>query len=1071
MKNPFFIFFAASIISIGLTNCDDQGYKIKEDFNLPDIVDYNFHIKPILSDRCYKCHGPDVQERKSDLSLHTNEGLFNRIGAGGKPIVPFNIKKSEAFQRIISDDPEEVMPPADSKLTLNDQEIALIAKWIDQGAKWKEHWSFSKPAKAELPNIVNKDWAFNEIDHFILSDLEQKGLNPSLSADKEVLLRRATLDITGLPPTLDEIKEFENNGSNSVFEKTLDRLLESKAYGERMASDWMDIARYADTHGYLDDTHREVWHWRNWVIDAFNDNLPYDDFVIWQLAGDLLQDATKNQTIATAFNRLHRQNQEGGIIAEEYRVEYVADRVSTTAKAFMGITMECARCHDHKYDPISQKEFYQMAAFFNNSFELGRAPIGYESGPTMTLIDDIKAQNIDSIRQIIQDLEYQVNDIKVDIGELNQWKKNALEDQNWRTFIDQNLKGFYSFESLVDSKFDNHIHSKNPAHAISWKPTHTAEGINGNAILLEENNAVLFGKEVGNFDRTDAFSMSIWVYLNEKYDDASILDNCDHKWHAYRGYEMRIVDGKLSFRMSHNYPQNAIRVDSKSDLPTKKWIQITFTYDGSSRANGIHFYFDGTPISSTPVFDDLFKSIRHDYNNDMVVMPYFGLKVGSRMNDPTLLRSKIDEFKIYDRELSEIEVGLLSGKLSVNKLADDDHLFTTEQIQKWYNLNHDNSEDNQLYKVREIENDLITDTEEVMVMQDHKSVNSTYVLNRGIYNQRLEEVFHDAPSEILEFTEELPENRLGLAKWIVHPDHPLTSRVVVNRIWQMLFGKGLVTTPDDFGNQGALPSHPELLDWLAVDLLENDWNIKGLIKKIMLSHTYQQSSNSRSDLEDFDPENILLSRGPRYRLPVEMIRDQALASSGLLTAKIGGPSVKPYQPEGLWAEQAFQAWANYEQSEGEDLYRRTLYTYWKRNTPHPFLTTFDISDRATCTVKRNITSTPTQSLMLLNYPVFHEAARRLAEKNLIEIVQSTTSKRIEYIFQSLTGRKPSKREQSTLENFYHSEKESFMKNKSSTNEYLKIGEYRGTTDDPIELAALTSLGHSIMNTVNFYMKI
>lgn len=1040
---------------------------------LPQKIDFNFHVKPILSDRCYTCHGPDEKARKAALRLDTEAGIFAPLSENKDAyiVVPHNLGKSNLYQRISSDDPEYLMPPPTSNLRLTSYEKAVLAKWIEQGAEWKKHWSFSAPQESNIPDIADASWAKNEIDQFILKKLEKENLSPSGEADKATLLRRISFDLTGLPPSIEELDDFLADKSEHAYEKQVDRLLSSPAYGERMAADWMDVARYADTHGYLDDTHREVWHWRDWVIQAFNENLPYDKFITWQTAGDLLPHATQEQKLATCFQRLHRQNQEGGVLPEEYRIEYVADRVQTTAKAFLGITMECARCHDHKYDPISQKNFYQMAAFFNNTFETGRAPIGYESGPTMLLTDAETEAQIQHIRKAIKAQENRLLDKEPEYQTaFEKWLEKDRKTVSTKSIIRKDLLADFSFERIDEDRFRNKQNTNHRASLIGGKVKDAwVSGIKGKGLKFDEKNALLLGKDIAQFERTDAFSISLAVFPDKAYEDASIFDNCDHKWHAYRGYELRIKEGRLLFRISHNYPQNALQIEALQALPIQAWSQISVSYDGSSKAEGMKIYVEGRLIETKIVHNNLYKSILRDEKNPLVVMPYMGFKLGWRMNDPSLVGGKIDELKIHKRELSALEIAHIHGTLDLENILQKDKLKAQEQKGLWdlYTLHGYPTKDpvkKELKALQEQENRLVTNIPEAMVLGDQPTLRPTFVLNRGDYQEPLEEVQVGTPGSILDFPDEAPKNRLGLAQWLVDAKNPLTARVAVNRLWQICFGQGLVRSPDDFGSQGALPTHPFLLDYLAVEFRTSGWDVKAMLKRILLSATYRQHSHISPALVEKDPDNKLLARAPRYRLPAEMLRDQALAVSGLLYKKPGGKSIKPYQPEGLWSEIAFQAWAHYKVDTGNLLYKRSLYIYWKRNTPHPFMTTFDIPDRATCSVKRLRTSTPMQALMMLNYPQFPEASRAFSEK-ILTVGGASLEEQLSYAFRTLISHAPSQEEIEAMRQLYTQEFLRFTENPEAARAFLEVGAYPiNPTLNPIELASFASVSLALMNT-------
>jgi hypothetical protein len=756
---------AAAVLAalLALPRCQPSGAPGAARQGLPQVVDFNFHVKPILSDRCFKCHGPDENTREGGLRLDTREGAFAALGDDGHfALIAGDLKNSTLLQRIFSDDPNLLMPPPQSNLALDEREKSILKRWVEQGAVWKTHWSFTPPEKPALPTVKSQRWAQNEIDFFILAELEQQGLEPGNRASREQLIRRLSFDLTGLPPSLEDIDAFLADDSPGAYEGLIDRLLDSEACAEHLAAQWMDIARYADTHGYQDDLERTMWPWRDWVIHAFRKNMPYDDFIRWQLAGDLLPEPTREQLIATAFNRNHKITQEGGVIPEEYRIEYVADRTHTAGTAFLGLTMECARCHSHKYDPIEQREYYQLFSFFNNVPEQG---------------------------------------------------------------------------------------------------------------LIETYGAI---------------------------------------------------------------PEPYIRL-------SKKEIEEVLTF--------------------------------------------------------------------------------------IN--------------------NRDSLEDIPL-----------------MVMQELPQPRQAYVLRRGQYDQPEAPVSPGAPVALGGFPAELPPNRLGLAEWLLAPGHPLTARVTVNRFWQQLFGTGIVATPEDFGNQGALPSHPELLDWLAVRLIESGWDVKAMLKYIALSATYQQSCELRPGLLERDPENRLLARAPRLRLSAEMIRDHVLASSGLLNRQLGGPSVKPYQPPGLWEETTGGgggSTATYVMDQGDKLYRRSMYTFWKRTVPPPSMMAFDAPTRDFCTVERQKTSTPLQALVLLNDPQMIEANRVMAYR-AIEQAGASPRERIAYLFRLATSRQPRESELLPLLDYFELELARFRANPTAAERFLALGQYPHQDLAPLaETAAYALLANAIFN--------
>ncbi len=1029
---------------------------------IPEVIDFNLHVKPILSDRCFACHGPDKNNQKADLRLDTEAGLFAALTEGsGHVIVPGSLRQSEVYQRIVASDPEVQMPPPESNLSLSPREIAILSRWIEQGAVWKPHWAFITPELPELPNVKQTNWARNPIDNFVLAKLEGKALSPSPEADRETLIRRVSFDLTGLPPTLEEVDAFLADESPDAYERVVDRLLASPAYGERMATHWMDVARFADSYGYLDDKHRPMWPWRDWVIEAYNENLPYDDFITWQLAGDLLPNPTKEQVLATAFNRNHKQNSEAGIIYEEYRVEYVADRTNTLGKAFLGLTVECARCHDHKYDPISQKEYFRLFAFFNSTFEIGSPSYGIDQtpGPALLLTDSATDTQIAALKRAIAQHEQQV-------ATHHQKATPAITEARVQADVAQHLRrslvAHYPFDKVTGDRSVNKLDATKPATLNDPLPV---DGVQGEAIGIDANNSVTLGKDVGLFDRSDPFTVSLWIKPAKTYEEATVFQHSYHKRYGFTGYTLLLLDNKPSFQLAHSYPHNATQVTATEALPAGEWAQVTLTYDGSSRAAGTQIFINGERARTAVVYDNLYKSIIPQ--EDEHTYAFEGFFMGMRANHTTFPGGAIDELKIFDRNLTALEVQQVYG-------PDATQPATAEQLQEYYRSHYDLPLQEQQRKLRQLraqENEILSKTSEIMVMGDQPEPRPTFVLERGVYDAHGESVTPGTPEQVLPFPDTLPQNRLGLARWLTHPQNPLTARVAVNRFWQMHFGQGLVPTSDDFGNQGDLPTHPELLDWLARQFIAPGWDKKAMHKLIVTSATYRQSSVIEPAMLEKDPDNLLLARGPRHRLPAEMIRDNALAISGLLAQKVGGESVYPYQPEGLWDELSNKPWRyQYTQSEGDDLYRRSLYTIWKRTAPPPSLLIFDAADRDGCTVRRRTTSTPLQALVLLNDPQYLEACRALAERMLQEGGNGLKEQLI-FGFRALTGRHPDSEEVRIITQMYQEEVARFAEAPESAVAYLSAGEYQPNQElDVVQLASLASVANAIMNTDEAYTK-
>ncbi|MDF9798595.1 hypothetical protein OKW21_003858 [Catalinimonas alkaloidigena] len=1040
---------------------------------IPDKVSYNFHVKPILSDRCFACHGPDEDKREAGLRLDVAEAAFAELpeNEGKHAIVAHDLADSEFYHRIISDDPEVQMPPPESNLSLSAEEKAILIRWIEQGADYKPHWAFAPAEKKPVP-VSQSSWIKNEIDAFVLRQLEEKGLSPSAEADRETLIRRLSFDLTGLPPSLEEIDAFVADTSPEAYEKLVGRLLDSPAYGERMAAHWLDVARYADSDGYLDDKHRDFSPWRDWVIEAFNQNMPYDEFVTLQLAGDLLPNATREDILPTAFNRLHKRNTEAGIVFEEYRVEYVADRTNTLGKAFLGLSLECARCHDHKYDPVSQEDYYSMFAFFNSTFESGSPVYGPDQtpGPALLLSDEKTDAQISELRQFIYQQEESLEEDK-EQKHFAQWKKakpnlhRALAQD-----MQRGLQAYYPLDKFTElgngkALTDNLVNAQKPA---TLKEAVIREGIQGNAFYVSDYNSIALGEKIGWFERTEPFSLDLWVYPDTVYEEAGVFTHCEDVRLGLKGYSLYLQNNKLQFIMAHSWPQNAIELTSREALPAKAWSRITITYDGSSRAEGIRLYLNGKEAARDVVTDNLYKGILYEPN--IHTYAFRGFHLGSRDKITPMKEGGLDEIRIYERELTALEVSYLSHP-EQTKEALKQGTVTEQALAEYYFARHkDAPQVEELQQARNELNALMNSIPEIMVMGDLPKPRPTYLLERGSYSQPGKEVLPDTPDKIFSFPDSLPRNRLGLAKWMFAPDHPLTARVIVNRIWQLHFGKGLVKTSDDLGNQGDLPSHPELLDYLAIWLQEHEWDLKALHKLIVMSATYQQSSQVTPELLEQDPENQYLARAPRFRLPAEMIRDNALAVSGLLVEETGGESVYPYQPEGLWDELSNKSWRYpYLQTEGEGLYRRSIYTIWKRTSPPPSMLIFDMPQRGECKVRRTTTSTPLQALVLLNDPQFVEASRVLAEK-VLQMDNSSLEDKLEKTFRLLTGRKPQSKETLLLQAHYKDEYDKFSKHPEDLQAYLSIGAQEVKAEQQTELAALAVVANSIMNTNEAYTR-
>jgi Protein of unknown function (DUF1553)/Protein of unknown function (DUF1549)/Concanavalin A-like lectin/glucanases superfamily/Planctomycete cytochrome C len=1019
-------------------------------------LSFNRDIRPILANNCFACHGPDEKQRETNFHFDTKEGAFAEDGI----IVPGSAATSVMIRMITHSDPEKRMPPADSGRSLTEKQIALLRRWIDEGAKWDTHWAYTAPLRPEPPAVRNVQWPRNPIDQFILARLEREGLQPSAEADRVTLLRRVTYDLTGLPPTPAEVDSFLADSSPDAYEKRVDALLRSSRYGERMAVPWLDASRYADTHGYHIDSHRAMWPWRDWVIDAFNRNLPFDQFTIDQIAGDLRPDATRQQKIASGFNRNHMINFEGGAIAEEYQVEYVMDRVEATSSVFLGLTMGCARCHSHKFDPISHKEFYQFYAFFNNVPEVGLDGRAGNAVPFLLLSTPAEQAQLDDLDAQIAAREAALAESVVAPAQ-REWEKTVAEKAG--PVETEGLVAHYELDGSLSDISGRYQHGR----TIAGDPTFETGQI-GKALSLDGDTEVSFGN-VGAFDRDKPFSLAVWLRGGGKQ-PISVFQKLDDRG---RGYDWLLDDvalagiqrwaARLSIKLASDSSSRVIRIRTRERLRLGVWYHVALTYDGSGKAAGLGLYVDGRRFDTEIVSDALAGSFANDAP----------LRVGS----PTLGKpyvGHIDDLRLYDRALTPPQIEQLAihytprvilsgviGKVSKDDAADLREYFLTYAAPEALRSAH---ADLKTLRVRKAE--LQRGITSAMVMSELKKPRETFVLDRGDYRNKTLKVQPGVPAMLPPLPKDEPLNRLALAKWLVDPGHPLTSRVAVNRFWQMYFTHGIVKTQEDFGVQGEPPVHPELLDWLATEFVRTGWDVRAMQRLIVTSATYRQSSKVTPALVEKDPENRLLARAPRVRLPAEMIRDTALAASGLLNGEIGGPSVLPYQPKGLWEELAFGegfSAQSYEQGHGKDLYRRGMYTFWKRTVPPASLATFDAPDREKCTARRALTNTPLQALVLLNDPAFVEAARALAQRTLVEGGTNDKS-RVTYAFRLATARPPTGKESGVLRQLLDKERDAFRHNPGAAAKLLNVGEaVRNPRLDPAEVAAWTAVTSVILN--------
>ncbi len=1179
---------------------------------IPDRPDWNWDVRPILSQNCFSCHGQGMQ--KAGLRLDIDKAAYDPIpeDKSKRAIVPGNPGKSELYKRIISTNADYRMPPKEAHKTLSAHDVAVIERWITQGALYKPHWAYIQPTIVKPENTRWDGQAVNEIDRYVYARLAREGLSPSSEADRETLINRVTLDLTGLPPTLQEVDTFVNDKDPNAYEKLVDRLLASVEYAERQTNIWLDVARYADSRGGLNDNERPIsYPYRDWVISAFQRNMPYDTFVTWQLAGDQLANPTREQLLATAFLKAGRQDSEGGSIDEEFRVNYVHERTELIGKDFLGLTVGCAKCHDHKYDVIAQADYYSLAGFFNQMDERGLASFGRGTprGATLAWPTTLQAEKLAAARAVTVAKEAAYQNALRAAQQKALAAVAAVPDAARADFIDASIKAdtqaYYpldngyagDFSSLYlepqelplgvpaegeESPFDGMTRAqaaaflqkkiladvrvgKAPAmvegaraaaaggtrrdaspfgrraamagdlaamkadpglprlaarevdwameqlialgytddrlgdpqriskrqlqqwvhpEALQWTDSGLGDGKKafvsnvkfvpghkGQGIELRDS-VFSADKSVGMFERTQPYSLDFWLKLRtEPYVDttrpngpsASVLYNNGSI--EGQGYELSMANSKLAYSITHNAPTEMLQVSTRENIPTGRWVHITSTYDGNSKAEGIHLYVDGkewpVEIEHNQLTRSSFpRSVNSQFGS------YFGLAAGVNFNRPELVDGALDELRVITRALTPLEVAYLQDRKAALAVPQQQAranmaLISTAKdpaVQKAWQ---------ELTDARLSEQRIETPIHRIMIAGDQPIPRKSYVLDRGVYNSYLQEVKPQGIPRVFAWNDKLPRNRLGLAAWLFDPKHPLTARVYINRMWQGHFGNGIVQTADDFGTQGTTPTHPEVLDYLAVAFVRSGWDIKHMHKLMMMSATYRQNSNiSRENLEK-DPRNFLLERGPRLRMAAETIRDNALMVSGLLVKKVGGDAVFPYAPDAIWDGVAQGAVVYPTNVPAEQNYRRSMYTFVKRNAPVANLVPFDMPDRRDAQVTRPISNTPLQGLVMLNDTQFMEAYRKLAER----AIKSSANEEEQLIamWRLAVRRHPDAAELATIKGYRASEVALMQKSPDEVKKLIAIG--AATADpavDPVELAALTVVTASVMNTPDAY---
>ena len=1035
-------------------------------------VDFSREVRPILSQNCFTCHGPAEDQRRGGLRLDTPDGFFADRAEGGSVIVAGSAEESLLYQRITSEVERDRMPRGREALT--DDEIATIRLWIDQGAERNSHWAFIAPERPALPPVESRDWVRNPIDNFVLARLEQEGLSPSPEPDRATLIRRVSLDLTGFPPTMAEVDAFLVDDSPNAYEAVVDRLLESPRFGERMAFEWLDAARYADTNGYQTDGERTMWRWRDWVIDAYNDNMPFDQFTIEQLAGDMLPDATLDQRIATAFNRNHRLNSEGGIVGAEYLAEYAIDRVATTSAVWLGLTLGCARCHDHKFDPITQLEFYELYATFNNIPERGKGFKYVNSPPFITAPTTEQQAQLAELDDSLSEARMAFSSLEPEAVAAQERWEDALGTStsleiDWMLrdrllvhhALDGDIQGVHTGEPVtLVGRFQEESPPPQPSELVATLeggiPQFVAGQVGVAAASFDGQRFINAGPSP-TFNYQSEFSLAAWIYPTAE--TGVILSRAGESNEGDNGWGLYLEEGKVMLTLATRALDDGVAAETVATLSLNEWQHVIATYDGSKQPGGMRVYVDGRSQELTPLLDLVGNRLGSRQP----------LRIGASGSSKPKFQGLIDDVRIYGAVLTPEDAVVMATAESVSEIAElAPEQRTTAQADKLRlsflnqyappDIQQAFSRVNELERQRE---ELWKSFPTVMVMEEAVPKRDAFRLIRGVYDNPGELVTPDVPAILPPLPEGVEKNRLAFARWLVDPANPLPARVTVNRFWQMYFGTGLVKTANNFGAQGEYPSHPELLDWLATTFIDSGWDVKDIQRTIVTSATYRQSSVVTPEQLERDPENRLLARGTRVRLLAQTIRDQALAISGLLTERIGGPSVGPYQPAGLW-EDIVERGQVYRLSEGDDLYRRSLYTFWKRTRGPPAMMTFDASTREVHILTTTRTNTPLQALNLMNDVTYSEAARAFAERAMTE--GTTIDETVSYMYRLATAREPDPETRSVLADAFTEHLDRYRADRAAALLFVSVGEsQRNEALDITELAAYQMVASMILN--------
>ncbi len=1024
---------------------------------------YNRDVRPILADNCFVCHGADSASRKADLRLDQRE-VAVEFGA----IFPGDPDSSELVARITSDDPEYMMPPPETKKALTAEQKELLTRWIAAGAEYQPHWSFIAPHRSELPPVQNEAWVKNAIDRFVLAKLEANGLSPAPEADVRALFRRLHLDITGLPPTPEDTDAFAKDyaaGGDEALSAWIDRLMETTAWGEHRARYWLDAARYGDTHGLHFDNYREMWPYRDWVIRAFNANEPFDRFTVEQIAGDLLPHPTDDQLIATGFQRCNITTNEGGTIDEENLANYAADRVQTFGWVYLGLTTNCSQCHDHKFDPFTMKDYYSLAAYFRNTTQPAKdGNVKEGGGPVLMVPSPDDQQRWEALPNEIAAAKSRRDQRREEARDaFTQWLAEAKPDALDEAVSAEGLVVHLPLNEGAGNEARNLCENPDKFQStgeVVWIP----EGKIGPAPVMKLGGTFDLG-ELGDFEKDQAFSYGAWIKTGRNGVFGGIIARMDEK-SGYRGWDLWQNDRAVSVHVIDAWPENAMKVSTRNDvLNPGQWQHVFVTYDGSVAPDGIKIYVDGKQQE--------LKVENNTLKPDATIRANTPLRVGQRSDSQVFEGGAVQDVRVYTRTLGAEEVKAIADVAPLRAiLASAADQRTPEQqaaLYDYYLVTRDDEYPALVDAIARLEGEreaIRARSAVTLIQQERKdSPAMGHILMRGAYDKPGEEVEAATPAALHPLPNDAPKNRLGLAMWLVDPANPLTARVTVNRFWQEVFGQGIVTTPEDFGTRGVLPTHPELLDWLAVEFRESGWDVKRLFKLMLMSATYRQAALTTPEKLEKDRANALLSRGPRFRMDAEMLRDYALAASGLLSKKMYGPPAKPYQPPDIWNIVGLPEGntRNYVQDHGEDLYRRTVYSFWKRMAPPPNLEAFNAPSRVVCTVRRERTNTPLQALVTLNDPQFVEAARYLAQQALAGS-GGDDAKVMNYLADRVLCRPMNAKEQSILLADKAEYLAYYQSKPDDAKAFIAVGE--SPLDEKIdaaELAAWTLVSNQVMN--------